>query len=375
MSAGGEAAGDVLTGGVIARTVEGASNAAGVRQNGSHQHTCLNCGSDITGAYCSNCGQSAHVHRSLVSLGHDILHGVFHFEGKLWQTLPELFLRPGRLTRRYIDGERAKFVSPMALFLFTVFFMFAIFAVTGGALVGNTTIDKNAIRQARVEWQTGPLEATQEEMAEIREELNTPDLTPERRAALAENLRQLEASRKVMQALQTGQLEDIGRLDEEFEAAAAQAGDTTPKTPGELKLERGIKQVTENPELLLYKLKTNGYKFSWALIPMSVPFLWLLFFWRRDVHMYDHAVFATYSITFMMMLLILLSIAAAVGVSGGWLAVIFGIAAPWHLSRHLRGTYRLSRSGTWLRMFFLGISIIIVITLFTVLLFIIGVLD
>ena len=38
-----------------------------------------------------------------------------------------LFWRPGDLTRRYIHGERAKFVSPLALFLFAVFLTFAVF--------------------------------------------------------------------------------------------------------------------------------------------------------------------------------------------------------------------------------------------------------
>ncbi len=57
---------------------------------------------------------------------HDLLHGVLHFEGKIWRTLPMLAWRPGELTRRYIDGERAKFVSPIALFLFSVFLMFAV---------------------------------------------------------------------------------------------------------------------------------------------------------------------------------------------------------------------------------------------------------
>ena len=66
---------------------------------------------------------------STASLGafvHDLLHGVFHFEGKIWRTLPLLAWRPGELTRRYIDGERARFVSPIALFLFIVFLMFAV---------------------------------------------------------------------------------------------------------------------------------------------------------------------------------------------------------------------------------------------------------
>jgi hypothetical protein len=54
----------------------------------------------LAGAYCAACGQPAHIHRALVSLGHDILHGVFHCDGKFWRSLPELALHPGRLTRR-----------------------------------------------------------------------------------------------------------------------------------------------------------------------------------------------------------------------------------------------------------------------------------
>lgn len=51
-------------------------------------------------------------------LWHDLLHGLLHFEGKIWRTLPLLAWWPGELTRRYIEGARARFVSPMALFLF-----------------------------------------------------------------------------------------------------------------------------------------------------------------------------------------------------------------------------------------------------------------
>ena len=43
----------------------------------------------------------------------------------------------------------------------------------------------------------------------------------------------------------------------------------------------GLKKFNENPGLALYKLQSNGYKFSWLLIPLSVPFVWLLFFWTR----------------------------------------------------------------------------------------------
>src|SRR6185503_13895415 len=41
-----------------------------------------------------------------------------------WRTLPLLMFRPGRLTREWVMGKRARYVSPLALFLFTVFVMF-----------------------------------------------------------------------------------------------------------------------------------------------------------------------------------------------------------------------------------------------------------
>lgn len=63
-----------------------------------------------------------------------------------------MFLHPGRLTRRYIDGERVKFVSPMALFLFTVFLMFAVFAFTGGTLMHTDGKDFDSKEVARA-WQ------------------------------------------------------------------------------------------------------------------------------------------------------------------------------------------------------------------------------
>ncbi len=69
-------------------------------------------------------------------------------------------------------------------------------------------------------------------------------------------------------------------------------------------LREPISKVTKNPELVLYKLKTNAYKFSWMLIPLSVPFMWLLFPFSRRFRLYDHTVFVTYSLCFMSLLAI-----------------------------------------------------------------------
>ena len=136
----------------------------------------------------------------------------------------------------------------------------------------------------------------------------------------------------------------------------------------------GLKQAKDNPSLLFYKLKINGYKFSWALIPMSIPFLWLLFFWRRDIRLYDHAIFVTYSITFMMLLVILLSLAASAGVSSAIWGTALVLVPPIHLYAQLRGAFALSRFGALVRLFLLLIFTMVVLTIFTALLFLIGVL-
>ena len=105
---------------------------------------------------------------------------------------------------------------------------------------------------------------------------------------------------------------------------------------------------------------------------MSVPLMWLLFFWRRDIHLYDHAIFITYSISFMMMFLILLTLAAAFGVSGAIWGTALGIVPPLHLYKQLRHTYKLSRFGAFLRLFLLSIGIFIVLIFFFMLLLVIG---
>jgi hypothetical protein len=398
MSGEVEAAGDVLTGAIVAGTVEGASGKQGPAGHGGK---CLNCGATVDGAFCAACGQRAHLHRSLVHLGHDILHGVFHFEGKMWRTLPELFFHPGRLTRRYIDGERAKFVSPMALYLFTVFLMFAVFSFTASSMFDSAedSVAGDVIEQWK-ENNEAAKERTEEKVDAVRDELKEKELSPQQRAELEKKLSDLQAAQVVMDALAKGDWAALQNLDttndqakqaiEEAKAAAkAEAEKNASKTAStgltvngnkmdigwpalQKRFEHGAKELKDNPALAFYKLKIASYKYSWALIPLSVPLMWLLFFWRRDIHLYDHAIFITYSISFMMMFLIVLTLAAAFGVSGAIWGTALGIVPPLHLYKQLRHAYQLSRFGAWLRLFLLSIGIFIVLMLFFMLLLLIG---
>ena len=115
-----DAAGGAITGGVLAGAVEKPTGKAGEHDHG----VCSDCGAQTSGNFCANCGQPTHVHRTLLHLGEELLHGVMHFDARIWRTLPLLWLNPGRLTREWIAGRRTRYVSPLAMFLFTLFVMF-----------------------------------------------------------------------------------------------------------------------------------------------------------------------------------------------------------------------------------------------------------
>ncbi|HEX8241003.1 MAG TPA: DUF3667 domain-containing protein, partial [Allosphingosinicella sp.] len=201
MSGGFESVGEAVTGGLAARAVE---PAAGEGDGGPHG-ACLNCGTELIGPHCHRCGQAGHVHRTLTAFWHDLAHSVLHFDGKLWRTLPLLAWRPGELTRRYVAGQRASFVSPMALFLFSVFLMFAVFSTIGGPIGNGSSVKKEQTpaeerAEARLEFARERSEALKE-LNDLRAERVAFVAAGRAAAAIDERIRQTEAELALEQRL------------------------------------------------------------------------------------------------------------------------------------------------------------------------------
>jgi hypothetical protein len=341
-----EAFGDAVTGGVVGRAVE---PKAGEGDGHTHETRCLNCGAELAGPFCHECGQHAHVHRTLSAFFHDFAHGVLHFEGKIFRTLPLLAWKPGELTRRYIDGQRASFVSPIALFLFSVFLMFAVMGFTGN-MFGHM-----------------PAEASHDIAKDLSKDQQKLAILEQQRAAATG-------------PAAAGLDEQISDVKSEMTALNALKESNIP--PGAFNIDgsdglpawvaSAIGKARQNPELLFFKLKTNAYKFSWALIPISVPFVWLLFPFSRRFRWYDHTVFVTYSLCFMMLLLSAGTLLALVSAT---LASLCWFVPPVHMYRQLRGTYGVGKwAATW-RTFALTIFAFIAISLFVSLLVTVGAFD
>ncbi|WP_380783741.1 DUF3667 domain-containing protein [Sphingomonas sp. R86520] len=335
---------DIATGALVGRAFE---PRAGEKHDGlSHGGDagdgalCLNCGTRLIDDYCHACGQAAHVHRSLGGIGHEIAHGVFHFEGKIWRTLPLLILHPGTLTRRYVNGERARFVSPLALFLFTVFLMFATIGAVGGELTDTFVNDERPGQTADYVRETAKTRAALNRVEAQRTVAakagpsyagaSVADLD-EHAASLRVTLKAIAAAQAIKGDVNHGPIVDLGDFKTGWE-----------------RLDHGIAKANGNPGLMIYKLQTSAYKYSWGLIPLSVPFVALLFLWRRKHRLYDHAIFVTYSLAFMMLLTIVLIICHVVGVPDATLRLAAVAIPPIHMFAQLRGAYSLrKRSAAW----------------------------
>ena len=349
---------------------------------------CANCATPGGGRFCSHCGQAAHVHRSLMHVGEEFLHGLTHFDGKAWQTLPLLLVRPGKLTRDYVYGHRARHVPPVALFLLTVFLMFFAFSfvevtpASVGAPIGKTRAERLAqAAEARRDAQSTAtaLATTDAQLADARakgDAQRAGELAADRAmtAAAADVARQLAARAELAvdhpAAAAPVKLDLLDRL-----RVAVDRGDLKVRTGG-LPIDSQLRHTLANPELALNKLEQKAYKFSFLLIPLSLPWLWLMFAWRRDVHLYDHAVFTLYSLSFISLLLVVsVLLVRFAGADPGTLAGFAVLIVPLHVFAQLKGAYRLGVAGAVWRTGFLMLGAALSLSLFAAAVVLLGLVD
>ena len=91
---------------------------------------CPNCATPPAGRYCSHCGQRVvDLRPTLHGLLHEAFHEFSHVDGKVIRTIGLLLFRPGRLTREFFDGKRARSVTPLRLYLLTSVLFFGVMAM------------------------------------------------------------------------------------------------------------------------------------------------------------------------------------------------------------------------------------------------------
>lgn len=358
-----EGAGGAVTGGLVAAAVEKPTGHAGE----DHIGVCSDCGAETSGNFCANCGQPTHVHRTLLHLGEELLHGVMHFDARIWRTLPLLAFNPGRLTREWVEGKRTRYVSPLAMFLFTLFVMF--FALS---FMPQPEARIEPLSE-RIAGQRLALAESEKAVTEARAELENAGDAPGASGvasgvlAAAEGAVLVQKERLAKMEKEAVEGRKDGLQSGSWQAALADMNIQPTEGDKATGMTTTVLKKLKNPDLAVYKLQQTMYKFAFLLVPLSIPFVALLFLWKRRFTLYDHGVFVLYSLTFMAILLMVIVLAFTVNSSiGGLVLAVASLAIPVHVFAQLKGAYSLGIFSTLWRTTFLLTFCNIVVALFIV---------
>src|SRR5206468_8575282 len=116
---------------------------------------CLNCGAPVSQRFCPACGQAAvDPNPTLREFAHEAAGEFLLWDGKLATTFRLLLTKPGELTREYLGGRRARYLSPLRLYLTCSVLFFALKALApdppivvraGKSQVGMVTIQEDTV--------------------------------------------------------------------------------------------------------------------------------------------------------------------------------------------------------------------------------------
>src|SRR5687768_12706751 len=91
-------------------------------------HVCKSCGNNFTGLFCNECGEKVlePSDRTFKSFLVNIQIGITFADNKFLKSLRLTILKPGFLSREYIEGKRVNYLRPLQLFfvLNLVYFLF-----------------------------------------------------------------------------------------------------------------------------------------------------------------------------------------------------------------------------------------------------------
>src|SRR5438093_9856490 len=134
---------------------------------------CENCGAQLTGHYCAQCGQAAvDYRRSFRHVVADVLESFLNWDSKFFTTIALLILKPWRLTNEFLAGKRVRYVNPLRLYLLaSILFFFAVNFGAKGIRIDPTKFPEEKRAEVAV--------AIADKRGEIEAEMSKENLTPE----------------------------------------------------------------------------------------------------------------------------------------------------------------------------------------------------
>ena len=273
---------------------------------------CRNCGHPEPGRHCPDCGQlQDDFKRPILSLIKTGIQDSFALDGRVMRTLPVLFGRPGRMTRNYLDGQRARYVPPFRLYLLaSLIFFLALFSVVPAPELGSARLAPDEVA----------------DVLAVDPELLDPE-TPEGQSASG------------MIQLSGDVFRDDGSVDREKLAASIREGSNLGPvwTERVVDFTDRIATAYENETLFVTVMQGWAPRISFLQLPVFILLLGLLYVWRRKFLTYDHVITALHLQAFFY--LMTTAVVLLVPALGAWPLLALAIVPPVYLTRQLRVTY------------------------------------
>jgi hypothetical protein len=318
---------------------------------------CENCGAELQGHWCAQCGQPAiEYRRSFRYVVADLLNEFLNWDSKFFTTIALLILKPWRLTNEFLAGKRVRYVNPLRLYLLaSILFFFAVNFGAKGIRFDPTKFpeEKRAEIAAAIADKRGEIEA----------ELNKDNLTPEQRQKVQKALDYLTKAKSsattptpeetqsptpppnASPTAESGQ-QTYGPVGDRPFVVFDDAKSTTPFErwiEGRAKEKMGEKGTKMG--LFISTLFSNLPYMMLCCIPLFALVLKVLYI-RRRLFYIDHLIYALHIHTFFyacIMLIVLATIGLnrfAPGAIAGWLITLLWIAFVTQIFLSIRYVYR-----------------------------------
>jgi hypothetical protein len=308
---------------------------------------CENCGAELTGRWCSQCGQPAiDYRRSFRHVIVDVLDSFLNWDSKFFATIAWLIVRPWHLTNEFLAGRRVRYLHPLRLYLLASILFF--FAVNYWAK--SLHLDPSKL---------GP-----KDRAEIEAELKKEDLPPNVRAKIEKALKEsppletskpLEASKgkdsspaPEAKTDETLKKESDTRDQGDF-GPLLQLGPDKPTTSFEKWIETRAKEKIgehgSNAQLFLSTVISNLPYMMLCCIPLFAFVLKILYI-RKRVFYVDHLIYALHIHTFAYIAIMLIGLITiglnriAVPLLAGWVIGLLWFAYAVQIFLSIRRVYR-----------------------------------
>jgi Protein of unknown function (DUF3667). len=300
---------------------------------------CENCGTQLQGHWCAQCGQPAiDYRRSFRHVIADLLNEFLNWDSKFFATIGLLVVRPWKLTNEFLAGHRVRYVHPLRLYLLASILFF--FAVNYGARGLN--------------FEPGKL--SPKDRAELEADLKKEDLPPAAREKLEALLR--EPSPSPAPSLQTTapspspapktdkQKQEFGKVGERPFVVFDQAKSTTPfESWIEARAKEKMGEHGTKMGLFISTLFSNLPYMMLACVPLFACVLKILYV-RRRIFYIDHLIYALHIHTFAYLGIVLIVLATiglnriAPGPVAGWIIALLWLTFLVQIFLSIRRVYR-----------------------------------